>query len=242
MGKGGQVPLLRRRIATALLAPCTALALCAAAAGCSELDEPGPGLTRNDLVADLAAQMSGAADLTYEAGYRLSGGAEATIAQAQKPARSAYIYPGGRVTVTADATTECRTVARATTCTMTAPATPTSPPPAKVFEVAGALGMVTPATVQALLNAAVVDADVAVQQHDTTIAGRHATCVELAGVDDAAARDFTACVTNEGVLGSFSGTLGQTPVEVAMTRYGERVEDTMFQLPTPAKLIDRRGS
>jgi len=229
------VPLTRRRVAAAVLMLCTAMA------GCSDLDEPSQGLTRNDLVADLAAQMSGATDLTYEASYQLSGGETATIAQAQKPARSVYVYPGGRVTVTADATTECRTVTKTLTCTMTAPATPTSPPPAKVFEGADATGMVTPTTVLALLNAAVLDADVTVDQHDTTIAGRHATCVELLGVDEAAARDFTTCITNEGVLGSFSGVLNQTRVDVAMTHYTEQVEEDMFKLPQEAKLVDRRG-
>ena len=229
------MPLTRRRIAAAVLM------LCTATAGCSDLDEPSQGLTRNDLVADLAAQMSSAADLTYEASYQLSGGDTATIAQAQKPARSVYVYPGGRVTVTADATTECHTVSKTMTCTMTAPATPTSPPPAKVFEGAGATGMVTPTTVLALLNAAVLDTDVTVDQHDTTIAGRHATCIELLGVDEAAARDFTTCITNEGVLGSFSGVLNQTRVDVAMTHYTDQVEEEMFKLPKEAKLVDRRG-
>jgi hypothetical protein len=224
----------RRRIAAA------ALVLCASTAGCSDLDDPGQGLTRNDLVADLAAQMTAAADLTYEANYQLSGGAEATVAQTRKPARTAYVYPGGKVTVTKDATTVCRT-AKTTTCTMTAPATAASPPPAKVFEVAGATGLVTPATVLALLNAAVLDNDVEVVQHDTTIAGRHATCVQLTGVDDAAARDFSACVTNEGVLGSFNGILNQNRMDVAMTHYSEQVEEAMFDLPVAAKLVDRRG-
>ncbi|GAA3911576.1 hypothetical protein Aau02nite_05120 [Amorphoplanes auranticolor] len=214
--------------------------LCAATAGCSDLDEPGQGLTRNDLVADLAAQMTSAADLTYEANYQLSGGEKATVAQTRKPARTAYVYPGGKVTVTADATTECRT-AKTTTCTLTAPATPASPAPATVFAGAGQSGLIHPATVLALLNAAVLDNDVQVEQHDTTIAGRHATCVQLAGVDDAAARDFTTCITNEGVLGSFDGILGRTRVEVAMTHYSEEVEEAMFELPKSAKLVDRRG-
>jgi hypothetical protein len=217
------------------------LILCAATAGCSDVNEPGQGLSRNDLVADLAAQMSAADDLTYEANYKLSGGGEATVAQTGKPARTAYVYPGGKVTVTAAATTECRT-AKTTTCTMTAPATAASPPPAKVFQVAGETGLVTPATVLALLNAAVLDNDVEVIQHDTTIAGRHATCVQLNGVDDAAARDFRTCITNEGVLGSFNGILNQTRVDVAMTHYSEQVEETMFELPKTAKLVDRRGA
>ena len=224
----------RRRLAAA------ALALCAATAGCADLDDPGQGLTRNDLVADLAAQMTAAADLTYQASYQLAGGDKATVAQTRKPARTAYVYPGGKVTVTADATTECRT-AKTTTCTMTAPATAASPPPATVFEVASETGLVPPATVLALLNAAVLDPDVQVEQHDTTIAGRHATCVQLNGVDDAAARDFSTCITNEGVLGSFNGILNQTRVDVAMTHYSEQVEEAMFAVPNAAKLVDRRA-
>ena len=224
----------RRRLTAAVLA------LCAATAGCSDLDDAGQGLTRNDLVADLAAQMTAAADLTYEANYQLSGGQQATVAQTRKPARTVYVYPGGKITVTTDATTECR-MAKTTTCTMTAPATAASPPPAKVFEVAGETGLVTPATVLTLLNAAVLDNDVEVVQHDTTIAGRHATCVQLNKVDDAAARDFSTCITNEGVLGSFNGILNQTRMDVAMTHYSEQVEETMFDLPRAAKLVDHRG-
>jgi hypothetical protein len=95
--------------------------------------------------------------------------------------------------------------------------------------------------VLALLNAAVLDTDVEVEQHDTTIAGRHATCVRLNKVDDAAARDFSTCITNEGVLGSFSGILNQARVEVAMTHYSEQVTEATFTLPKTAKLVDERG-
>ena len=229
--------LLSRRRAVAV-----ALTLVAAVAGCSDLDDTSSGLSRNDLVGDLATQMTAATDLTYEATYQLSGGGKATIAQAQKPSRSAWVYPGGRVTVTADATTECREVAKVMTCTMTAPATLTSPPPAKVFAEADATGMVTPATVLTLLNTAVLDNNLEVKQHDTTIAGRHATCVELGGVDEAAASNFTTCITNEGILGSFSGVLNQTRVDVAMTHFAEQVPDEMFDPPAAAKLIDHRGN
>ncbi len=237
IGKGGLVPSTRLRLTTAAL-----LAL-AATAGCSDLDDPAAqGLSRNDLVADLAAQLSNATALTYEATYQLPGGKTATIAQAQKPLRSAYVYPGGKLMVTADATTECRTTTKPATCTMTAPATPTSPPPPTVFRGADASGMITPATLLTLLNKAVLDPDVQVDQHDTTIAGRHATCVELMGVDGAAARDFRTCVTNEGVLGSFSGTLNRTTIDVAMTHYADQVAEETFKTPPAAKLIDRRGT
>ncbi|MEV6598047.1 hypothetical protein AB0M36_14370 [Actinoplanes sp. NPDC051346] len=209
--------------------------------GCTDLDETsGQGPSRNGLVVDLAAQLAGAANLTYEATYQLAGGASATIAQGQQPARAAYVYPGGKVLVTADATTECRTSVKPATCTMTAPATPTSPPPPAVFRGADTSGMVTPATVLALLNRAALDADARVAQRDTTIAGRHATCVDLTGVDGAAARDFGTCITNEGVLGSFSGVLHQVRVDVAMTDYADRLSEDLFEMPKSAKLIDRR--
>ena len=235
--QGGHVPSSRLRLTAA------ALLVLAATAGCSDLDESAAqGVSRTDLVADLAAQLSGADGRTYQATYQLPGGKTAMIAQAQKPVRSAYVYPGGKVMVTTDATTECRTTTKPATCTMTAPATPTSPPPPTVFRGADASGMVTPATVQDLLDKAVLDPDVGIKQHDTTIAGRHATCVELLGVDDAAARDFSTCITNEGVLGSFSGRLNQTNVDVAMTHYADQVPADAFRVPAAAKVIDRRGS
>ena len=78
------------------------LAVALALAGCADFDNQAAaqGLTRNDLVAGLAAQLSGSASLTYAAAYQLSGGATATIAQAQNPSRTAYRYPGGAVLVT----------------------------------------------------------------------------------------------------------------------------------------------
>ncbi|OJF14696.1 hypothetical protein [Couchioplanes caeruleus] len=229
-------------LSTTLRRTAAALVALVLVTGCSDLNEASasPGLSHTDVVADLAAQLSGAANRTYEATYQLAGGETATIAQGQQPARAAYVYPGGKVLLTTDATTECRTGTKPATCTMTAPATPTSPPPPAVFRGADTSGMVTPVTVIGLLNRAALDADAEVTQHDTTIAGRHATCVELTGVDGAAARDFRTCVTNEGVLGSFSGVLHQARVEVAMTHYADRLSENLFDLPKAAKLIDQR--
>jgi hypothetical protein len=211
------------------------------AAGCGDIDSTGQDITRGDLVTDLAGQLSRSSALTYSADYRLSGGATATIVQAQQPQRSAYLYPGGKVTVTADATTECRTAAKNLTCTMTAPPTPTSRPPATLFDSAGRQGMVTPTTVLGLLNATALDGDAEITQHDTTIAGRHATCVEVRDVDNAAASAYDACITNEGVLGTFAATIGDDAVDVAMTRYVEAVDGNIFDPPPAAKVIDRRN-
>lgn len=209
-------------------------------AGCGDLGDTGQQLTRGDLVNDLASQLSRSSTLTYSASYRLAGGANAMIVQAQRPTRSAYLYPGGKVTVTADATTECRTGAKQPTCTVTPPPTPASRPPTTLFDGAGRQGMVIPDAVLSLLTAAALDNDAAVSQHDTTIAGRHATCVRVDNVDNAEASRFDACITTEGVLGSFAGTLSGESVDIVMTRFEETIRGDAFDPPSTAKLIDRR--
>ncbi|GAA2490233.1 hypothetical protein [Winogradskya humida] len=214
---------------------CAAVALVALVAlpGCSDLDKASAsGLSRNDLVADLAAQLAGTGDLTFEATYQLTGGKTGTIAQVREPAGTAYVYPGGKVLVTAAAITSCTTTPGPVTCTLTAPATATSPPPAAIFRGATNAGMVMPDAVQTALNRASLDPDISITQRDTTIAGRHATCVKLDG--------FDTCITTDGLLGSFTGLLGAGRADVAMTHYSEQVSADTFELPAGAKIIDHR--
>lgn len=212
-----------------------------ALAGCGDLEQAAAaGNARDDLAGDLATQLGGSASLSYSATYQLAGGKAATISQAQNPTRSAYAYPGGKVIVTSAASTRCQPAGKTMTCVMTAPETPTSPTSSEVFAGAGKSGMAMPDTVLDLLNAASLDPDKTVQQHDTTIAGHHATCVEVSGVDEAEASAFTVCITTEGVLGSFTGALDGTDVDVAMTHYTDKTEANAFELPSGAKLVDHR--
>jgi len=209
-----------------------------ALAGCGDLEQAAAaGSSRGDLAGDLANQLGGSASLTYTATYQLAGGKTATISQAQEPTRSAYVYPGGKVIVTADAITRCEPSGKKLTCTMTAP---TSPAPPTVFTGAGKSGMALPESVLGLLNSASLDADKTVKQHDTTIAGHHASCVELAEVDEVAGGEFTACVTTEGVLGSFTGTANGAYEDVAMTRFTDKVEADAFEPSPQATLVDHR--
>jgi hypothetical protein len=219
------------------------LAVALLLAGCGDFDDPAAaqGVTRNDLIAELAAQLSesqlgGSAARTYAATYQLAGGTTGSIVQAKSPPRTAYRYPGGAILVTGAATTRC--VRKS--CTMTAPPSPVGPVSARMLADAAKTGLASPTTVLGLLNAAVLDTDLTVNQHDTTIAGRHATCVELAGVDDAATSKFSTCITTDGVLGSFAGTLGGREMDVAMTDYADRVAATAFDPPPAATMIDRR--
>jgi hypothetical protein len=220
------VSSIRSRIATAL--PAVALLL----AGCADLGDPAAahGVTRNDLLADMAAQVTGASARTWTATYQLPGGRTGTITHAPAPDRTAYRYPGGSVLLTAGVTTRC--VGNA--CTMTEPGQA-----ATALGAASAAGLVPPPAVLALLDAAALEPDPDVVQRDTTIAGRHATCLKLTAPDRTAG-EFTTCITNEGAIGSFTGTLDGKHVDVAMTDYVERAAAGAFDPPARATMTDRR--
>ena len=195
-----------------------------AAAGCGDLDRAASaqGIDGNDLVAELAAQLAGSSARTFTAKYQLPGGGRATVSQAQNPARTSYTYPGGRLVVSDDSVTQC-----AKGCKVSEPPRGGALP-ATAYGAAQKAGLVAPATVVALLNAAVLDATVTVDQRDTTIAGHHATCVDLSGLQDRRTSRFDMCLTNDGVLGSFTGTLDGQAIDMAMTEYSAKVPDDAF--------------
>lgn len=213
-------------LATRLFTSLTGLLLLSA---CGDLDAASAqGIAGNDLVTEMVAQLNASAKLTYTAAYRLSGGATATVTQAQKPLRQGYDYPGGRLVITEDAVTDCRAKA----CTVTnPPATGALPPAVATVQTSG---MVPPPIVVQLLDAAVLGQAVTISSRDTTIAGHHATCLDLTGIDNAAARDFSTCVTNDGVLGSFKGTLSGTATDLTMTEYEPAARYTAFTPPAGA--------
>lgn len=203
--------------------------------GCGEAAS-AQGIGRADLVAELARQLSGSSDLTYTADYQLTGGRTATVTQAQDPVRTAYGYPGGMLLVSGEAVTLCADK----TCTTTAPPPGDAALPPALLAGVQNTGMVTPPTALALLNAATLSPDLTVASRDTTIAGHHATCVELTGVDDPRARSFTACITNDGALGSFTATVDGKPIDMAMTTFTTRTAPDAFTTPPGTRTVDRR--
>ncbi|GGO02832.1 hypothetical protein [Micromonospora parathelypteridis] len=204
--------------------------------GCQTFEDAGVAMGRSELVNDLAARLDRALELTYSADYQLPGGQSAAIVQAQDPARSAYTYPGGRLTVTPEAITRCTTTGTRPECTLVAPPAPGSKPTVTLFGEANAQGLVTPPVVVGLLTAAALDPQAVIRQSDTTVAGHHAACVEV----QASSGDFTACVTTEGVLGSFTGAVDGKPMDLALSRYSATVDTGAFDPPAGAGLVDRR--
>jgi len=221
-----------------VLAVLTIVGVAAPVTGCVAPGQPGGG--RVQLVSDLANRLDRAGTLTYTAGYRLPGGQEAEISQGQDPVRTAYTYPSGKLILTPERIADCRTTGSATTCTLTAPASPgTDLGTGPVNDVASG-GLVAPALVIALLTATAMDGDAVVTTHDTTLAGQAATCVQIGGVSNAAASDFDVCVTVDGVLASFDGVLGGKPVSVSLDRYDQTVAPGAFDIPAGATVVDNR--
>lgn len=204
--------------------------------GCQALDDAGQALGRADLVNDLAARMDRALEQTWIADYQLAGGRSASIAQTKEPLRSAYTWPEGKITVTQQAVTRCDTAAGHASCTVLPPVLTAGKPSVVVYTEVGKHGLITPPAVIRLLTQAALDPAATIIQSDTTLAGHHATCVDVTGAGD----HFTACVTTEGVLGSFTGTLEGKPAELALTRYSETVDAAAFDVPPGAGVVDRR--
>jgi hypothetical protein len=195
------------------------------------------------LLNDLAARLDRAGDLAYTAEYRVPGGS-ALLSQSDSPRRAAFTFGGGVLLVTQDRTARCEDSADATRCTLT-------PAPARLNEPAldllatdvgtgrggpapTAAELVSPVTAMRQLSAAVTDGR-KVRRYDETVAGVAATCVEVAEPGG-----FRACITADGILGRYAGTVRDTPVVVELTRYSTRADPQAFTLPRGAAIDDRR--
>ncbi|GAA1816214.1 hypothetical protein HC028_10150 [Planosporangium flavigriseum] len=207
--------------------------------GCGSISDAQQVMDRAHLVNELASRLDHASELTYTAEYQLPGGGRATIAQAQRPLRTVYIYPGGKFATTPDATIDCGTDSGAATCTLTAPPSPSTDATTLVNALRDR-GVAPPTLVVGLLTAASLSSNTQIQQHDTTLAGEHSTCVNVAGVENSAASQFDACITSAGVLGSFKGTVDNKKLDISLISYAASVAADAFDVPTGVKIVDQR--
>jgi hypothetical protein len=208
--------------------PPVALLLVAAVAGtaaCTDLDQASAaGVADEDLISETADRVAAADGQSWTATYRLSGGEVARVTRAQQPSRIAYTFPSGIVIVGPDTVTRCTRATEKVNCTDGDRRDGEEGPPAST-------GLVAPAAILDMLESAAIDPDLAVTPRETTIAGRHASCLELAGVDQSAAPDFEVCVTVEGTVAAFTGTVAGAPVEMTLTEYSTEINDADFTLP-----------
>jgi hypothetical protein len=201
--------------------------------GCGVVDNAQRVVDRSSLVNDLANRLSQAGSLTYTATYQLPGDKTATLAQAQDPTRASFIYPGGKTILGPDLNIACQTSGAAASCVRTTPSA-ASEVPQEMLDAVARQGLIPPTMVVSLLSAAALDADASIAEHDTTIAGEYATCVDVSGIDNTPSAQFSACITAAGVLASFTGDVNAKPVDIRLTRYQTTVAPDAFDLPANA--------
>ena len=82
--------------------------------------------------------------------------------------------------------------------------------------------------------------DAVVYESRCTVAGENATCLQVKGVEHAPAPNFEVCVTAGGLLGSFTGLVNATSVDITLDRYDRTVAPDAFNLPAGARVTDNR--
>jgi hypothetical protein len=233
-----------------VLVVATGATLLAASLGCGVISQ-AKGLVDNvSTLGDFADRLGRAADLTYTAEYDVVGQGDdkAHMTLAQQPPNTAVIGKTGRFLSTADAFYVCDVKEAETTCTKS----PNAGAEAGGAAMASAFGgtFVSPELALGLVLAASIVPGAKVSKSEKKIAGQSTLCADVTGLEAAASpgdaeavHDFAVCITDNGVLASFSGTLqnGET-AKVEMTKYSGTADAKLFKLPENAKIIDGTGA
>jgi hypothetical protein len=234
----------RRPVSRVILAV-LATALAAATVGCGLVNKARDLADTAKVLSDFADRLGKASQLTYTADYQVTGGSTVTLVQ--QPPNSAFLTKSGRFIVTSDFIYLCGTTNGATTC-QKAPhqSSGVNAGDGGLVEGITGRGFITPEMAVGLIAAAAFAPGASVSQSEKIIAGEHSLCATATGLDSAASpgasgapRDFTVCLTDEGILSSFSGTdtSGQT-VEIQLTRYSAEVDQAAFAPPAGATVTN----
>lgn len=208
--------------------------------GCDMINNVAAPIDRNRLIEDMTGQLERGGKLRYQAEYQLVGGHRATVAQQASPMKTAYGWPGGLLIVSETDRTSCDLSKKPPKCEIRALSNATSGQPT-IYTDAAKKGLVTGPVAADLLRAASLQPTVTVKPHDTTIAGLQASCLEVLGLAEAAASNFTTCVTADGVLASFSGVVNSVNVDLALTRMELKApDDAALAVPAGANVADLR--
>jgi hypothetical protein len=197
----------------------------ATASSCDTIAAANGATGNQEFVQEIATRLKAAYSMAYTAVYALGGGGTGTVAQLPATGQTAYSYPTGMLLVTSGTATVCtQTSGRRATCGSRPTVVATTTDLARG-------GLVRTDSVITLLNASALDRNSVISEHDTTIAGTSATCVTV-GDGAEATNEYEACVTADGLLGSFTGQVSGTPVDIMMINFTKSVSSDEFELPT----------
>lgn len=209
-------------------------------AGCDALGGSVGVSDRSRLVADMVSQLGRASELRYHAEFQLAGGGRGSISQELQPNRLALAYPGGVLMVAGAEQTSCATMVRPVRCQIRL-VSGEAALPVPSYREATEHGLISPAIVADLLTAVSAQPLAGLRAYDATVAGQLSTCLEVTGLaEPAASAAFSVCVTADGALASFAGTVAGIPVDQALTRYDRQPPAELFAVPPGAQLVDHR--
>jgi hypothetical protein len=218
--------------------PLVCLLLAVLVTGCRVVADGGDRIDRDRLVEDMTRQLQRGGQVRYQAEYQLAGGLRASVGQQPSPLKTFYGYPGGLLIVAESERTICDIAVAPVKCEIRHK---NGNGQAEAYAAVTRKGLVTAPVVTELLRATTQQPAATVKGHDTTIAGLPSSCLEILNLTDTIASNFTACVTAEGVLASFSGLVDGANVDQALVHLALRVPDpASFAVPADAEVVDLR--
>jgi hypothetical protein len=211
--------------------------------GCGTAANANRSFGSGALVQEIATRLAQADSIAYTADFSGVNSTDVTLAHAPDPDRTAYSFPGGLVLLLPAGTTSCtitKTSASTTSASKTSASTTSAKcglgstatgtdPSSSVDTTLEQAGMIRPEAVIVLLNQTALDADAIVTDTDRTLAGTNATCIAVTGI--AVADQFSVCVTTDGLLGAFTGTVAGVHLDLELDRFVLAANASAFDLP-----------
>ncbi|HEU4423291.1 MAG TPA: hypothetical protein VFR67_12225 [Pilimelia sp.] len=205
--------------------------------------------TANTL-SEFSDRLGKATQLTYTAEYTFTDQAGSTgpakVTLVQQPPNTAFISGSSRMIVTAEHLTMCEKREGRVECQRSANPAGAVTDTGLVSGVAGP-GFVTPELALGLVAAAAMLPGTDVATSERKIAGQDSLCADVTGIqappeegpNQEMLQDFSVCVTEAGVLASFSGTANTgDKVAIVLASFSEKASPKAFAPPAGAKVVD----
>lgn len=229
----------------------TALALLTATLGCGVLDKAQDLVNTAGVLADFADRLEKAKTLTYTADYKVTGDdakTEPKVTIVQQPPNAAFVTKDGRFIFTKDFIYLCNAEKGAMRCQKSVNQAPdvTGADAGMIAGITGA-GFVTPELALGLVGMAAFVPGAKVSESSRTIGGQESLCADVTNLeavaptpgDNTALHDFSVCITEAGVLASFSGSLTDGHnAKIELSSFSDEADKQAFVPPKGAKIVD----
>jgi hypothetical protein len=197
-----------------------------------------------NVLSEFSDRLGRSADLTYTAEYTVVDSRNVVLVQ--EPPRAALIAGDERAIFLPDSLLVCDT-GECQRAPLPAGEGIAAADAGLVAGVAGA-GFVTPELALGLVAAAALVPGTDVDTSEREFAGQEALCADVTGVDEAAQdvegteapiQSFSICVTEAGLLASFSGTTANgEQAAIELVKYEASADPAAFDPPKGAEVVD----